>query len=379
MVNDEKFQQLDKQFVSPDLCRRPDLFLSGDLIRLDERLPRRLARLAALGSGGIIPLFDEADNQSDKQGFFRMREIHDHLAALCGQVIEAGMDISFAFERLYEGVFLEAEDGLGDEYAGAMILLPVEYICSPGEEVNMLLRSDPLMSIVAIDGDTGAVTDLRRFVEGRVLHWQAPDGNFKIVQYVCADAAAESENAPLRVNPLNYNASMAYLRQTYAFFADILDPLRGKRFRRITYRDCAFHAANHRNWDPAFNTFFMDRFGFDPAPIYPALFTDIGENTAHAKALLLDCRAQMFAEGMLRAYADFASELGVKLCGTLAEPKLPACSLLNGDALSGGRYAAGALLEKAYLYGANSALPVITGFLRLAVKFTGIIPYILPI
>ncbi len=353
MVNDEHLQ-LDGRFAAPDLSRRPDLFLGGDLIKLDERLPRRLARLAALGTGGIIPLFDEAENQSEKQGYFRMREIHDHLLALSRQIVSAGMDVSFAFEHLYESIYLEAQDELSDVRAGAMVLLPIEYVCSPDEEVQLLLRADPLMSVVAIEGDGEKVLDLRGCVDGRVLRWQAPEGSWRIVQYICADAAAESEEAPTFVNPLSYASSMAYLRQTYAFFADILEPLRGTRFRSIIYRDSAFHAANHRNWDPGFNAVFADRFGFDPAVIYPALFEDIGENSAHYKALLLDCRAQMFADGMLRAYADFASELGVKLCGSLAEPKLPACSLLSGDALGGSRYAAGALLEKAYLYGANS-------------------------
>ena len=193
--------------------------------------------------------------------------------------------------------------------------------------------------------------DLRPYIDGRTLRWTVPDGNWKVMQYVCVPSADEQGR---RVNPLSYDAAMAYLTQTYSVFSTLFSPLLGQSFRAIAYRNLAFWAPNHRNWDPTFNAVFTARFGFDPAPIYPALFHYIGEKTEHYKALLLDCRAQMLADGMLRAYADFANQLGVKLRGQLAEPKLPACSLLSGDALRNSCYSAGALLEKAYLYGANS-------------------------
>lgn len=349
MENQKPFD-LTEDFLNPDIRHRPALFLDGEMLRTDARLEERLVQFAQAGIGCAIPLVTETGET--ETGLRQMSEWHDTYAALLDKILRAGLEITFVFEPAYERGYLSLSDGM-EEAACAKALLPVEYICGLGEEVQMLLRADPLMSVVAIEEATGTVLDLRPYIEGRMLHWTAPDGNWKIVQYVCADCGEDSPGG-WRVNPLSYGAALAYLEQTYAAFADLLDPLRGGAFRAIAYRDLAFFAPNHRNWDPEFNRVFSARYGFDPAPIYPALFTYIGEKTEHYKALLLDCRAHMFADGMLRAYADFARRLGVRLRGAVAEPKLVACSSLSGDTMLAGQYAAGALLEKAYLYGANS-------------------------
>ena len=354
MVENKPFT-LEDIFRDPAPAYRPDSVLLSELLTDLERLPKRLQRLAELGVGGVIPLMTDGAEASFDDGLRLMSGVHARYAAILPLIREAGLEVTFLFEPAYERAYLSAQEALADDDDGAAkALLPVEYMCSPAETVQLLLRGDALMSVVALEEATGTVIDLRGHIDGRVLRWTAPDGNWKIVQYVCAGCVDENGEGELRVNPLSYDAAMDYLEQTYETFADLLEPLRGDGFRAIAYRDLAFWAPNHRNWDPAFNDVFLARFGFDPAPIYPALFTYIGEHTEHYKAMLLDCRAQMFADGMLRAYADFAARLGVKLRGQLAEPKLPACSALSGDALLNGRYAPGALLEKAYLYGANS-------------------------
>lgn len=343
------YPALEDAFHSLDPVYRPDYILACDT---SEVTAERLQGLAELGFGGLLPLLTTAEQMSDEDdGLRMMARVHDRLAALIPLLREAGLSLSFVFEPAYERAYLAAQESLDGDDAAARELLPVEYMCAPGEAVQMLLRGDDLMSIVALEEDTGSVIDLREFVAGRTLNWTVPDGNWKIVQYVCT--ACDSD-APMRVNPLSYAAATDYLNQIYFAFADLLEPLRENGLRAIAYRDLAFWAPNHRNWDSHFNEIFTERFGFDPAPIYPALFTYIGEHTEHYKAMLLDCRSYMFAEGMLRAYADFAARLGVKLYGGLAEPKLPACSAIHGDALRNGQYGTGALLEKAYLYGANS-------------------------
>ena len=58
--------------------------------------------------------------------------------------------------------------------------------------------------------------------------------------------------------------------------------------------------------------------------------------------------------GILRALHDFAKEVGLTPFGNLSEPKLTACSLLNGDAMLNNAYSPCALFDKAYMYGTNS-------------------------
>ncbi len=349
-----QYDQLHRDFVDPAKAYKADLYLETGLLRDEVKLNERLEKLAAAGVGCVIPvLMGKDENRYSSAGLHRMREYSSLYADLLKKIIHFDLDVSFLFEAGFERDYLAAADEETDTTACAKELLPIEYVCCAGESVNLLLRSDALMSVVALDEETARVVDLRPFIQGRMLSWTVPEGNWKIVQFVCADCTDE-DGIGERINPLSYKSCMDYLQQTYAVFAPLLEPLRGKNFRAIGYRDIAFDAPNRRNWDPDFNRIFVQRFGFDPALLYPALFYDLGPQTERQKALLLDCRAHMLAEGFLRAYADFAEALGVDLRGSLCEPKLPSCSLLNGDALLGGKYAAGAMLEKAYLYGANS-------------------------
>lgn len=352
---ENKLRSLEEIFREPAAEYKADSVLLPEILKDTARLPRRLQRLAELGVGGVVPLILERDSVLQTDSLRVMSHVHVRYAELLPIFRGAELEVTLIFEEAYERAYLSAQEELSENEDGAAkMLVPIEYICASGEEVQLLLRGDAVLSVVALEEEVGTVIDLRPYIDGRVLRWTVPDGNWKVVQYVCTGCLDENGDGELRVNPFSYDATMDYLTQTYAALADLFDPLRGDGFRAIGYHNLAFWAPNHRNWDNSFNEVFLARFGFDPAPIYPALFTYIGEHTEHYKAMLLDCRAQMFADGMLRAYADFAARLGVKLRGMLAEPKLPACSLLNGDALLNQRCTAGAVLEKAYLYGANS-------------------------
>ncbi|MBQ2766725.1 MAG: hypothetical protein IJF49_01450 [Clostridia bacterium] len=350
-----EYLQLCQKFLAPTKENRPDLYLETALLADDAALDARLVTLAQAGIGSVIPLLTESRQEDGRAelGLRQMGMYARRYAALIEKICRVDLNVSFVFEPAYERHYLASIDSEFDESASAKELLPIEYVCGEGEEVRLFLRGDSLMSLVAFEESAAQVIDLREFVTDRLLTWQVPAGNWKVIQFVCTDCVDEDGNAH-RVNSLNYDAALEYLRQTYDIFSNLLEPIRGERFCAIGYRDLAFDAPNHRNWDPDFNRVFIRRYGVDPALLYPSLFYDLGPRTERDKALLLDCRAHMLAEGMLRAYADFAAELGVALRGSLCEPKLPACSLLNGDALLGGKFTAGAMLEKAYLYGANS-------------------------
>ena len=348
-----QYDQLSRDFSDPAKKYKPDLYLETVLLRDEVKLRERLKKLAEAGVGCVIPVLTESRENPGEAGLHRMQAYSSLYANLLEKITVLNLDVEFLFEAQFERDYLVSVDEGCDISACAKELLPIEYACRAGEDIHLLLRGDALMSVVALEEETSRVIDLRGYVDGRNLTWSAPTGNWKIIQFVCADCTDE-DGIGTRINPLSYETSLDYLQHTYAAFAHLFDPLRGKNFRAIGYRDIAFDAPNRRNWDPDFNRVFSERFGFDPALLYPALFYDIGPQTERYKALLLDCRAHMLAEGILRAYNDFAEMLGVELRGSLREPKLPSCSLLNGDALLGGQYAAGAMLEKAYLYGANS-------------------------
>ena len=121
------------------------------------------------------------------------------------------------------------------------------------------------------------------------------------------------------------------------------------------YDDLQYNVPNRRMWDRHFNEVFEERYGFDPAPYYPALWENIGVDTEHYKAMFMDCRAHMFAEGFFKAVGDFTRRNGLISTGHVAEPKDASCSWLFGDGFlwrkQGG--AVGLDLVHWYMYGFN--------------------------
>ena len=191
--------------------------------------------------------------------------------------------------------------------------------------------------------------DLRPFVGDGRLVWQVPQGNFVVREYFALE-----EPDGRRTNYLSYEASYTYICAVFGLFAEVFAPFIGNTLTTLAYAEIGFHGKNRRDWDAGFNKIFMGRYGFDPAPYYPALFGYMGKDTLHYRAMLMTVRAFMLEEGILRALRDFAAVSGLTLFGTLTEPKLTACSFTVGDAMLASLHSPTALFDKAYLYGTNS-------------------------
>ena len=205
------------------------------------------------------------------------------------------------------------------------------------------------MSIGAIDVDDYKVLDLREYVDGDTLVWTVPDGNWNIEEYICMPAGNGYANF------MSYDASMDYVSLTYKRFADRYTDYIGNVVRMTFYDDLQYNVPNRRMWDYSFNEVFEEKYGFDPAPYYPALWEYIGEDTDHYKALFMDCRAQMFANGFFKAVGDFTKRHGLLSMGHVSEPKDASCSWVYGDGFLWRKYggAVGLDLVHWYMYGFN--------------------------
>ena len=280
------------------------------------------------------------------------------VAAMYGMFIDAarrhGIHLGFHLDEVVERSYYldSSEDSAASR---TRILYRREYYCDPGEQIHLPLRAGKLMALVAYDEEHSDRIDLREHIRDGILNYRIPDGNWIIEEYVCTSTPFVEGEAPHpRCNILCPDAGKAFLD---ALFVKLGDPLRselGKTITKLFVSDLCFHAPNRRNWDESFNEVFESRFGFDPAPYYPALYHHIGECDPHIKSLFMDCRAEMLRSGILTALRTFADLHGLQLVASMTEPKLPACSWLNGDVLASGLFSPSAVQEKAYLYGMNS-------------------------
>ena len=295
--------------------------------------------------GTVIPCFATATTNVENFSLERFRFCYDLLLSLAHQ---AKIHVAFHLERALEVFLLHMEEECYEQDMHGKVLTLRPYPCEENENIRLTLQDGTHMSVVAFCEESGQIIDLREFVHGDTLEWTVPRGNWCIHDYLCV-----YDEERIHTNYLNYKSSTLYIESAFALFADIFEKY-GDTLNTLYYSDLCFRARNRRDWDDTFNAVFEDRYGFDPAPHYPALFFSFGSRAHRLKAIFHDCRSTQMRDGFVRAAHDFADRNHLTCFGTLMEPKATACSWLCGDNMLNNTFAPGALLDKAYMYGTNS-------------------------
>ena len=344
-----KYEEKLRTFEAPADEFRPMYYFDfppiDDALRT-EKIKKTVDTCLRAGCGTLIPRLSKGTRLPDMAALDVLRDMYTTLLTAAR---EADLKVGFFLDHVFEETVIGMMDDIGETALHARTLECKEYYCRASEELDRRLHEDTLLSLVAYSEAYGEVIDLRPFVKNGRLLFTVPQGNWVVREYY---APAESDCH--RANYLSYEASYTYIRTVFGLFAEVFAPFLGTTLTILAYAEIGFHGMNRRNWDASFNKIFIGRYGFDPAPYYPALFSYMGEDTRHYRTMLMAVRASMLEQGVLRALQDFATVSGLRLFGTLTEPKLTACSFTVGDAMLASIHAPTALFDKAYLYGTNS-------------------------
>lgn len=81
------------------------------------------------------------------------------------------------------------------------------------------------------------------------------------------------------------------------------------------YDEPMLYQACGRTWTGSFNDAFENQYGFNPITLYPALWYDIGTQTASARNLLYGFRTQLFSENYIKIMNDWCHHHGIVLTG----------------------------------------------------------------
>ncbi len=326
-------------------------FAENGALRPD--VAKNMALYKKSGYGGIAPIpVSERGGHKGTTPAFGTDAYYDSYRALLDKAGELGMQVIYYDDRDFSSGCAGGEFSKTFPKSTAKMLKRYNMECMEGQKISRQLHTEDdavLMSLVAVEVDTRCTTDLRPFItEGKIV-WEVPHGNWNIEEYVCVNAGNGFANF------LNYDASMEYISMTYKRFFDRYAEYIGNVINMTFYDDMQYQAPNRRMWDERFNEVFAEKYGFDPAPYYPALWEDAGEDTAHYKALMMDCRAHMFADGFFKAVGDFAREHGLVCAGHVAEAKAAFGAWLYGDHFLCRKYngAVGLDMVHAYMYGFN--------------------------
>ncbi|NLZ35954.1 MAG: hypothetical protein GX897_00535 [Clostridiales bacterium] len=372
--------ELKKLFTNPSNEYKPIpfLILTGDISDEDDinSIINQLKRIgcggcAILPSSDVFPAYDSDLYWKYYQTILEKLEKNALYAVYCDDVFpvhpisEEKTEIDPDIQTDPEGEKAEAAARINGEISGraggvfaseseedrAHMLVMREYECVSEETVKRKLDdSGETMSIVAYDIDKHNFIDIRDKAFNGEIIWDVPEGNWSILQFICK---------PIPdcdcVNYLSYDSSQIFIDLTYKKFTEQFDEFVDETIAFTYFNGVQFFGPNRRMWDKSFNDVFMDEYGFDPAPFYPALYMDIGEHTAHFKALFFDCRAKMLENGFIKAVSDFTKTHRLISSGCVADLKTVQSVWLFGDGMRFQKQtgAAAVSLENGIGYGFN--------------------------
>ena len=340
-VRQKAFNDLKEIFIETPDEYTPCSYSVPSLPVNPNELRRELSKKKKNGMRYVIPELMKSGKAYSREEILDFYKIYFDICS------SLGLKTFFNFEAEYENMILD-ESSEYDTSSYAKILNFYSYRCFENEKLSYNLHRGVLMSIVAYDGYM-QIRDLREFIDGDVLRWDVPRGNWEILEFVCMPDTYSG-----RIDYLDYRHSLNYLSVAAEYFGGITGASMPESVVGIKYNDIGFVGKNRRMWCGDFNRIFEEKYDFDPAPFYPALFFDIGPDTARLKAQFFNCRSEIFQNGFIKAARDFASEYDIDVIGGLIEPKLTACSQTVGDAMLSNAFSPSALMDKAYLYGINS-------------------------
>ncbi len=184
-----------------------------------------------------------------------------------------------------------------------------------------------LMAAVAMHAQDLRRIDLAGYVRDGRLAWNVPAGNWKVMFFLCVPDGART-----LVDYLDPEAVGRFIELTYQAYYDKFPQHFGKTIDSAFYDEPTFHwIQGGRAWTPAFNEKFRRRHGGDPSLLYPALWMDIGPETASARNALFGMRAELIAEGFVKPLAEWCARHGIELTGHMDQEEVVNPVGLCGD------------------------------------------------
>jgi hypothetical protein len=184
-----------------------------------------------------------------------------------------------------------------------------------------------LMAAVAMHRQTKERLDLTGRVRNGRLAWDAPAGPWQVMLFTCVPDGARG-----LVDYLDPEAVRKFIRLTYEKYYERFPQHFGRTIDSAFYDEPTFHwIQGGRAWTPSLNARFQEKYGRHPALLYPALWGDIGPETAAARNALFGLRAEMFATGFVMTINDWCRAHKIQLTGHVDQEEVVNPVGLCGD------------------------------------------------
>ena len=209
-----------------------------------------------------------------------------------------------------------------------------------------------LLAAVAMDAATKVRVDLTDRVAGGALQWNAPGPGWS-VQFFALQTAEPQGGAQDYYAVADYfdpKAVQEFIDVTYEAYARHVGAYFGDTIAMTFFDDVGIYSAE-RTWAAGLDERFEASTGRKPAAYYPALWEDIGPETAAARVAFFAARAEALGEGFPELVTRWAERHGLQASGHCPGQYEIQPTDMNGDPFKFYRAQPVPMIDVIFLYG----------------------------
>jgi hypothetical protein len=204
-------------------------------------------------------------------------------------------------------------------------------VTGPGK-AELPIPASLYVGAVMMNRDTFELVDISsRGTPGKTLVAEVPKGNWKVMVFYLDPTIRPASEKGAFVDYLDSTAMDAFISLSYQKYYDHVGDFFGKEIKFSFWDEPAMHPIDGRMWTPSFNASFEKQYGFSPMKYYPALWYDIGPQTAAARNALFGFRAHLFATNFVKKIQDFCVAHGIQAGGHFDQEEPVSPVAMNGD------------------------------------------------
>ena len=219
------------------------------------------------------------------------------------------------------------------------------------KEFTQALPAGTLMGVVAMEAATKKRIDITAAAKDGTLRWNVPTGAWKVMIFTCV-----RDGGGGLVDYLEPKAVEAFIALTYQAYHDAMPEHFGTTIDGAFYDEPAFyHVKGGRAWTERFNERFRERHQSNPITLYPALWFDIGPDTAAARNALFGMRTELYATGFVKTISDWCAAHHMGLTGHADQEEVanPVIGTV-GDLIKSFKYQSMPGIDQVFAYGRAS-------------------------
>ena len=332
-----EWQQIAAGFQAVPASARPNPLWFWNNTRVEpEELKRQMIGYREAGYGGlsILPFGKDFKPEYLSEDYFSMYQVCLEEAARLGLTMWLYDEYGFPSGT--------AGDINGDGIGRFKLKYPehtykrldkTEYRAKAGTPFDQMLPDEKtLMAVVAMDTLTCERIDLKGFIDRGKLAWTPPGNQWKVMVFTCGDAGNTI------MDYMSPEAANLYIGMTHDEYYKRFGKYFGSTIVGTFFDEPTLYYADGRAWTPEFNRKFEEKYGFSPALYYPALWYDIGSETAEARNYLFGFRSELYAAGYPKAVSDWSRAHGVMATGHQDNEEIVNCVGTSGDLMKCFKY-----------------------------------------